>query len=162
MKTKIITLEKLCKIADFFHAENKKIAATSGCFDVLHAGHVAYLEEARAFGDALVVMLNSDDSVRGLKGTERPIVPQNERAQVLAGLWCVDYVCIFDEATPCPAYAAFKPDFVVKGGDYRGKRIPEMDTLSEYGGKVEYVDFVDGCSTTNIVEKIKRLCKGEK
>ena len=160
MIEKILSLEALCGEVEKLKRQRKKIAATSGCFDILHAGHVAYLEEARAKADALVVMLNSDVSVRGLKGTERPIVAEAQRAAVLSGLACVDYVCVFNEATPCACYAAFKPDIVIKGGDYRGRKIPEEDTVTEYGGKVEYVDFVDGCSSTSIIEKIKKIVKG--
>lgn len=157
---KLLDLAELTSLAEKARAGGKKIAATSGCFDIIHAGHVTYLAEAKAKADILVVMLNSDSSVRRLKGSERPIVPQNERAAVLCALESVDYVCIFDEDTPCPAYAAFKPDIVVKGGDYAGKRIPEMDTVAQYGGAVEYVSLVGGCSSTNIIERIKNLVKG--
>ncbi len=155
MQNKILSLNALCTEAERLKRQGKRIVATSGCFDILHAGHVTYLEQARMYGDILVVMLNSDSSVTGLKGNARPIIGQQERAVVLAGLGCVDYVCIFDEATPCNSYSLFKPDFVVKGGDYRNAHIPEEETLSLYGGEVVYVDFVLGCSTTNIIEKIK-------
>lgn len=155
MREKIISLEKLCEIAKKTHLEGKKIASTSGCFDIIHAGHVTYLEEAAKYGDVFVLLLNSDSSVKGLKGDSRPIVPENERAIVVAGLGCIDYVCLFSESTPCETIEKFKPDIWIKGGDYSGKHIPEMDTMDEYGGIVKYVSLVDGCSSTNIIEKIK-------
>ena len=157
MTQKILSLAELTEISLNLKSKGKKIVATSGCFDLLHAGHAAYLSKAKRKGDFLVVMLNSDSSVRALKGSGRPIVTQNDRAFLISALECVDYVCIFDEETPCGCYAAFKPDIVVKGGDYRGKIIPEMTAVSEYGGKVECVDFVDGCSTTAIIKKIEEV-----
>lgn len=159
MKDKIVTLEELKEHIDVEKRQGKHIVSTSGCFDILHAGHVTYLEEAKARGDILVVLLNSDSSVRGLKGDSRPIVPEEERAIVIAGLESVDYVCIFSEKTPCDVIARIQPDVVVKGGDYDGKWIPEMDSVAVYGGRVEYVNLVDGCSTTNIVKKIESLVK---
>ena len=162
MRRKEVCLDELCSEADRLRSAGVRIAATSGCFDILHAGHVAYLEEARTKAGALVVMLNSDRSVRSLKGIERPIVPQRERAQVLCALENVDYVCIFDGDTPCAAYARFRPDIVIKGGDYVGRHIPEMDVLATWGGHVEYAGLTEGCSSTNIIEKIKRLAGGGK
>ncbi len=156
MSGKIVSLAELSAIAEDVRRNGQRLAATSGCFDILHAGHVSYLQEAREKADILVVMLNSDSSVRRLKGSERPVVPERERAAVLAALACVDYVCIFGEDTPCSAYMQFKPDIVVKGGDYAGKHIPEMDAVAQYGGTVAYVSLVAGCSSTNIIEKIKR------
>lgn len=157
---KIVTLEQLeVRIRDA-RQQGKTVVSTSGCFDILHAGHVTYLEEAKAKGDLLVVLLNSDRSVRGLKGSTRPIVPEGERAIVIAGLASVDYVCIFSDRTPCGIIDRLQPDIVVKGGDYAGRQIPEMDSVAGYGGRVEYVNVVDGCSTTNIVEKIKHTMEG--
>lgn len=155
MKSKIVSLEQLISISDELKAIGKKVVSTSGCFDILHAGHVTYLEEAKAKGDILVVLLNTDLSVRQLKGDSRPIVPQEQRALVVAGLGCVDYVCLFDETTPCLALSKFRPNAFIKGGDYKGVHIPEMDVLKQYGGDVEYVSIVGGCSSTNIIEKIK-------
>ena len=157
MTSKIVSLEELCREAEKLWGRGLRLAATSGCFDILHAGHVAYLEKARAMADALAVLLNSDVSVRGLKGPERPIVPEDDRAAVLAGLSCVDWVCVFGSSTPCACYEALRPDIIVKGGDYRGRHIPEEETASSYGGRIEYVDFVEGRSSTHIIEKIKRL-----
>lgn len=154
MKSKIVDADTLCQIVEKQKQNGKKIVATSGCFDILHAGHVTYLEAASGKGDIFILFLNSDSSVRALKGQTRPIVPEQERAVVVAGLECVDYVCIFNEVTPCQMIEKVKPDSFIKGGDYEGKRIPEMDVMDTYGGKVEYVMMVDGCSTTNIIEKI--------
>lgn len=162
MKDKIVTLEELKSYITSARQQGKRIVSTSGCFDILHAGHVTYLEAARKRGDILVIFLNSDSSVRVLKGEKRPIVPEQERAIVLAGLSCVDYVCIFSERTPCSLIEVIQPEIVVKGGDYAGKWIPEMDSVAVYGGKVEYVNLVDGCSTTNIVKKIEKLSREEK
>ena len=159
MKNKIVTLDELKNCIEREKQKGKRIVSTSGCFDILHARHVTYLEEAKSRGDILVVLLNSDSSVRSLKGDTRPIVPQQERAVVLSGLSSVDYICIFSEKTPCSIIEEIQPEIVIKGGDYDGKWIPEMDSVAVYGGRVEYVNLVDGCSTTNIVKKIEKLVK---
>ena len=159
MKDKIVSIDKLDILVKQLKDENKKVVFTSGCFDILHAGHVAYLEEAKRKGDVLVVLLNSDDSVKMLKGDTRPIVSQEERAFVIAALESVDYVCVFGDQTPCGIIERIKPDIVVKGGDYKGKIIPEMESVKKYGGKVCYVNIVDDCSSTNIIERIKRMVK---
>lgn len=156
---KLLNLSELSDNSKRLHSQGKKIIATSGCFDIVHAGHVTYLAEAKSKGDVLVVMLNSDSSVKELKGHERPIVPEKERATVISALESVDYVCIFNERTPCSSYEKFMPDIIIKGGDYKGKHIPEMDTVAKYGGKVEYVSMVAGCSSTNIIEKIKEMSR---
>ena len=155
MMKKIVNHDELKKILSNLKNQGKTILSTSGCFDIVHAGHVRYLEEAKKFGDVLVVMLNTDFSVKSLKGPERPIVNEEDRAIVMAGLESVDYVCLFDELTPCRLISELQPDIVVKGGDYQGKHIPEMDTVAEYGGRVEYVLMVEGHSTTNIIHKIE-------
>lgn len=157
MKSKILSLSDMARKINELKSEGKKVVSTSGCFDIVHAGHVTYLEEAKTKGDVLIVLLNSDSSVRRLKGDNRPIVNEEERATVIAGLGCVDYVCLFDESTPCEMISKLQPDIFIKGGDYKGKHIPEMDVMSLYGGKVEYVSMIDGCSSTNIIEKIKGL-----
>ena len=154
MKNKIVSRSELKDIVKKYKTEGKKVVSTSGCFDILHAGHVTYLESAKEKGDILIVLLNSDSSVRRLKGEQRPIVPEKERSIVLAGLESVDYICIFDEDTPCSVVEEIQPSTVIKGGDYKGKWIPEMDSVATYGGSVEYVQLVDGCSTTNIVNKV--------
>lgn len=152
---KILDYGKLLDVCRLAKKKGKKIVSTSGCFDLLHAGHVRYLEEAKAKGDMLILLLNSDASVRSLKGYSRPVVGQQGRAVVAAGLESVDYVYIFEGDTPCGILEKIQPDIIVKGGDYAGKQIPEMDTARKYGGKVEYVLMVDGCSTTKLVEKIR-------
>ena len=154
MKNKIKEIEELTEIVKRLQGQGMKVAATSGCFDLIHPGHVEYLEEAAKEADVLVVLLNSDDSVKKLKGNKRPIICENDRALVIAGLEAVDYVCLFDESTPCLALKIIKPDFFIKGGDYQGKEIPEKGILQEYGGTLKYVTLVDGKSTTDIVSKI--------
>lgn len=157
MKNKIVDADVLQRIVFEEKKNGKKIAATSGCFDIIHAGHVVYLEAAALLGDIFIIFLNSDNSIQKLKGKKRPIVPERERAIVLSGLACVDYICIFDEMTPCQMIDKVKPDCFIKGGDYKGKRIPEKDVMEKIGGKVEYMVMRDGCSTTNIIEKILGL-----
>lgn len=154
MGAKIISVTELREIRRNYNMNGKTMAATSGCFDLIHMGHVMYLREAAAYGDCLAVFLNNDDSVRKLKGDKRPIVPQEERAYLLSGLEMVDYVCLFGEETPCAVLAEVQPDFFIKGGDYQGMYIPEMDTIHAYGGHVEYVHLAEGHSTTNLIQKI--------
>ena len=155
MIDKILNKYELVDKISELKKEGKKIVATSGCFDIIHAGHVIYLEEAKKLGDTLVILLNSDSSVKALKGDTRPINNEGERAIVIAGLKSVDYVCVFSELTPCVMYEAFQPDIVAKGGDYEGKHIPEMDVVEEYGGCVKYLSLVDNCSTTGIIKRIQ-------
>jgi D-beta-D-heptose 7-phosphate kinase / D-beta-D-heptose 1-phosphate adenosyltransferase len=132
-------------------ASGGTVVATGGCFDLLHAGHVATLEAARALGDCVVVCLNSDDSVRRLKGPGRPLVPQADRARVLAALEPVDAVVVFDEDTPAEVLARIRPDVWVKGGDYAGADLPEAALLREWGGQSVVVPYLDGRSTTGLV-----------
>jgi rfaE bifunctional protein nucleotidyltransferase chain/domain len=132
-----------------------RVVFTNGCFDLLHIGHARYLEAARRLGDALVVGLNSDGSVRALKGPGRPVLPEAERAELLAALRCVDYVTLFDEPTPEAAISLLRPDFHVKGGDYRADEIPEAPAVVAGGGRVVIVPFVEGWSTTRLIERIQ-------
>ena len=132
----------------------KKIVFTNGCFDIIHAGHVRYLTAAKNFGDALIVGLNDDESVRKLKGASRPINSQDDRAEVLLGLKAVDHVIFFGEQTAENLIAEVKPDVYVKGGDYTLETLPEAKIVQRYGGRVEFVNLVAGRSTTKIVEKI--------
>lgn len=129
---------------------------TNGCFDILHAGHVAYLEQARALGDRLIVAMNGDDSIRRIKGEGRPINPVERRMAVLAGLGSVDWVLPFEEDTPERLLELLQPDILVKGGDYRINEVVGANIVKSYGGKVEVLNFVDDCSTTAIVNKIKQ------
>jgi rfaE bifunctional protein nucleotidyltransferase chain/domain len=131
------------------------VVFTNGCFDLLHVGHVRYLQAARGLGDALVVGVNSDASVRGLKGRTRPIVPAEERAEVVAALACVDYVTIFDESTPERLLAYLRPDLHVKGGDYREEELPEAPLVRSWGGRVVLLPLTPGRSTTRLVKKLE-------
>ena len=132
----------------------KKIVFTNGCFDIIHAGHVRYLTAAKNFGDVLIVGLNTDESVRRLKGDSRPINNQFDRAEILLGLKAVDHVIFFGEQTAENLIAEVKPDVYVKGGDYTLDTLPEAKIVQRYGGRVEFVNLVAGRSTTKIVEKI--------
>lgn len=132
----------------------RQIVFTNGCFDILHAGHVRYLTTAKSFGDVLIVGLNTDESVRRLKGANRPINNQDDRAEVLLGLKAVDHVIFFGEQTAEALIAEVKPDVYVKGGDYTLDTLPEAKIVAQCGGRVELVNLVAGRSTTNIVEKI--------
>ena len=131
----------------------QKIVFTNGCFDLLHIGHVRCLQEAKALGDCLVVGLDTDESVKLLKGPSRPLQPQDNRAEILLALSCVDYVCLFGEGNPLPLIQAVKPDILVKGGDWPLEKIVGADFVLNNGGEVKSLSFVSGHSTTKIVEK---------
>lgn len=141
-------------------SEGKTVVWTNGCFDLLHLGHVRNLQAARSFGHVLVVGLNSDASVRQLKGPNRPIIPEAERAEILAALECVDYVVIFAEPTPEAALKRLQPDVFCKGADYappHGRPIPEAPTVSAYGGRIEFIPLVPFLSTSDLVQRIRQL-----
>ncbi len=152
----ILTKNVLIEVINDLKENNVKIAATNGCFDILHVGHVKYLKEAKKCGDVLVVGLNSDVSVKMLKGETRPINPQSDRAQVLAALNCVDYVVIFDEISPIELLKSIKPDVYVKGADYTIETLPEAKPLLTLGIDIKFVDFVEGKSTSNIIKKSQK------
>lgn len=152
-----IKLEELKRIVNKLKKEGKKVVFTNGCFDILHLGHVKYLEEAKKLGDILIVGVNSDKSVRILKGEERPIMPEEERAEILAALECVDYVVIFYETNPENLIAQLKPDIHIKGGDYAMDEIPESKLVESLGGKTVILKEIEGKSTSNIIQKILRL-----
>ena len=135
--------------------EGKTIVTTNGCFDILHVGHVRYLEETKKFGDVLIVALNSDASVRRLKGEGRPINNENDRAEVLNALKSVDYVVLFDEDSPMQLLAEIKPDVHTKGADYTVETLPEAKVILENGGRLEFIKFVEGKSTTGILMQVK-------
>lgn len=132
------------------------VVFTNGCFDLLHPGHVRYLQEARRLGDVLIVALNSDRAVRELKGPSRPILQENERAEVMAALACVDYVMIFDDVSPRDTIAALLPDILVKGGDWGIENIIGAAEVTAAGGQVLSLDFVPGVSTSEIIDRIQR------
>lgn len=137
-----------------FHSQGSKVVFTNGCFDILHRGHVEYLAKAADMGDVLVVGLNTDASVRRLKGESRPVNNQEARALVLASLSFVDAVVLFDEDTPYELIKAVRPDVLVKGADYKPEEIVGYDIVTSYGGKVEVVDLVEGYSTTQLLSLI--------
>lgn len=146
--------EDLQPLLKKLRAEGKTIVTTNGCFDILHVGHVRYLEETKKFGDILIVALNSDASVRRLKGEGRPINNEMDRAEVLNGLKSVDYVVLFDEDSPADLLAKIKPDVHTKGADYTVETLPEAKIILENGGRLEFIKFVEGKSTTNTIKKI--------
>jgi len=145
-----ITLEKLRK-------KNRRIVFTNGCFDLLHCGHIQYLKKAKLLGDILIVGLNSDVSVRRLKGEGRPLLLEKERAEILSALEAVDYVTIFSEDTPADLISEVKPDILVKGGDYHLEDIVGKNFVQSYGGKVITIPLVKGKSTTALIKKIKNI-----
>jgi rfaE bifunctional protein nucleotidyltransferase chain/domain len=154
---KIYPLESMMRQCDIWRVKGQKIIFTNGCFDILHHGHLDYLAKAADMGNVLVVGLNSDDSVRRLKGPERPVTNENDRAFQLASLLCVDAVCQFNEDTPLELIQALKPDVLVKGGDYTIDKIVGSSFVMSYGGKVEIVPFVQGYSTSSLIDRIKKL-----
>ena len=154
MKQKIKTRKGLLRIMKDLKAKGKRIVFTNGCFDLLHIGHVRYLEEAKAMGDVLVVGVNSDTSVRKLKGPNRPILPEDERTEILSGLGCVDYVTLFDEIDPLKLITSLRPDVLVKGGDWTKEQIVGRDEVERSGGEVFVIPFVKRASTSNLIETI--------
>jgi len=160
MKQKIKERKELLRIIKNLKAKGKRIVFTNGCFDLLHIGHIRYLEKARALGDALIVGVNSDSSVRKLKGPKRPILPVKERTEILSGLGCVDYITIFDERDPLKLITSLHPDVLVKGGDWTKEQIVGSEVVERSGGKVVTIPFVKGASTSNLIETIlKRFQK---
>lgn len=155
---KIKSKPDLAAILEDLRRQGKRIVFTNGCFDLMHVGHTRYLQAARELGDILVVGVNSDASVRSLKkGTGRPIVPQAQRAEVLAALACVDYVVVFDEPDPVALIEALQPDVLVKGGDWAPDRIAGRDVVEARGGRVLTIPLVPGVSTTALVERIQAI-----
>jgi len=152
--SKIKNKDVLTEISAAECAKGRKVVFTNGCFDLLHAGHVKYLQAARHLGDLLILGLNSDASVRRLKGPKRPLIHEEERAHILAALDCIDYVCLFDEDTPLELITALKPHILVKGGDYTPDGVVGKEIVEAHGGRVELIPFVDGKSTTGIIEKV--------
>ena len=143
-----------------YKTSGHKVVFTNGCFDILHAGHVRYLNAAKALGDVLIVGLNSDESVRRLKGEGRPVNPAADRAEVLAGLRAVDHVVVFGEATAEELVHQLKPDIYVKGGDHSLETLPEAKIVGSYGGKTVLIPMVEGRSTTNVIRRLQNEGKG--
>ena len=154
MANKIVEREVLKETVQSLKKGGKKIVFTNGCFELLHVGHVQYLQAARAEGDILVVGVNSDHSVRRIKGPRRPVVPENERAEVLASLACVDFISLFDEPDPLAMISSVLPDVLVKGADWAEDAIVGKDIVEAHGGRVVRITLTQGASTTSIIEKI--------
>jgi D-beta-D-heptose 7-phosphate kinase/D-beta-D-heptose 1-phosphate adenosyltransferase len=157
MIEKILSPDKLLSVSQGLRAEGKCLVFTNGVFDLLHVGHVRYLAEARTLGDALVVAINSDKTVRELKGEGRPLINENERAEILAALRQVDYVTIFDDVSPRELIARLLPDVLVKGGDYGLDEIHGREEVEAAGGRVVSLPFVEGASTSSIIERMKKV-----
>lgn len=160
-KSKILTRQELVNVLEPLRQQGNRIVLTNGCFDILHVGHARYLELARTLGDLLVVGVNTDSSIHEFKGPNRPIVPENERAEMLAFLGCVDYVTLFDERLPNALVEAVKPAFHVKAGDYTPEQMPETPIVRANGGEVVILPYLQGHSTTGIIERVVDVYKQE-
>ncbi|OMI19182.1 bifunctional heptose 7-phosphate kinase/heptose 1-phosphate adenyltransferase [Leptospira weilii serovar Heyan] len=156
LKARIVPWENVAIFANRIR-ENQRIVFTNGCFDLVHRGHITYLSQARELGDFLWIGLNSDSSVKRLKGEQRPVVPEDDRAILLSNLRFVDAVTIFSQDTPLELIRLIKPAIHVKGGDYKAEDLPETSIVREFGGKVEILPFVPGKSTSLLIEKILKL-----
>lgn len=155
MNSKLYSHQAIVQLVNRLKKNRKKVVFTNGCFDILHAGHVQYLERAKKFGDVLILGLNSDTSTRRLKGAGRPINTQKDRATVLAGLACVDYITIFNEDTPARLIQSISPDVLVKGSDWKISLISGANHVLSRGGKVKRIRLLKGRSTTAILKKAK-------
>lgn len=151
----VISRKSVADFVEKLHKAGKTVVVTNGCFDILHVGHVRYLQKSKSFADYLFVLLNSDSSVRRIKGEGRPVNNENDRAEILSALSCVDFVVIFDEDSPAELIDEMKPDVYTKGADYTMETLPERDIMIKNNIKVEFIDFVAGKSTTNIINKIE-------
>ena len=151
----LIRRSELNELITKLKSQGKTIVTTNGCFDILHVGHVRYLAKAKSFGDVLIVALNSDKSVKSIKGETRPINNENDRAEVLSALRSVDYVVLFDEDSPVDLLLQIKPDVHTKGADYTVETLPEAKAIMEAGGRIEFISFGEGKSTTSIIEKMR-------
>lgn len=151
----LVKREDIKALVDIIHNSGKTVVCTNGCFDILHIGHVRYLEKTKTFADYSIVLLNSDVSVKNIKGPTRPINGENDRAELLSALRCVDYVVLFDEDSPRNLLDEIKPDVYTKGADYTMETLPEADVMKKNNIRVEFIDFVAGKSTTNTINKMK-------
>lgn len=156
---KLVSQDKIVNIVEDLQKQGKTVVTTNGCYDILHVGHVRYLQKTKKIADYAVVMLNSDISVKINKGDNRPINTELDRAEILCALSCVDYVVIFDEKSPCELLDKIKPDFHTKGADYTLETLPkeEREVIIKNNIKVEFIEFVQGKSTTNTIEKMKNI-----
>lgn len=151
----LVNREDIKALVNIIHNSGKTVVCTNGCFDILHVGHVRYLEATKAFADFSIVLLNSDKSVKSIKGPTRPINNENDRAELLSALKCVDYVVLFDEDSPKNLLDEIKPDVYTKGADYTMETLPEADIMRKNGTRVEFIKFVEGKSTTNVIRKMQ-------
>ena len=151
----LVKREDIKALVDIIHNSGKTVVCTNGCFDILHIGHVRYLEKTKTFADYSIVLLNSDVSVKNIKGPTRPINGENDRAELLSALRCVDYVVLFDEDSPHNLLDEIKPDVYTKGADYTMETLPEADIMRKNKTRVEFIKFVEGKSTTGIVKRVK-------
>lgn len=151
----IINREHIAEFVNTLHKSNKTVVTTNGCFDILHVGHVRYLQKTKSFADYSIVLLNSDKSVKSIKGPSRPINNENDRAEILCALSCVDYVVLFDEDSPAALLDEIKPDVYTKGADYTMETLPEADIMRKNNTRVEFITFVEGKSTTNVINKMR-------
>ncbi|MDD3437542.1 MAG: D-glycero-beta-D-manno-heptose 1-phosphate adenylyltransferase [Candidatus Gastranaerophilales bacterium] len=149
--------EKIRDIVKDIQASGKTVVTTNGCFDILHVGHVRYLQKTKSFADYSIILLNSDKSVKLIKGQDRPINNENDRAEILCALSCVDYVVLFDESSPRDLLNEIKPDVHTKGADYSTETLPEADVILKNGGTIEFIEFVEGKSTTKIIKKMNKM-----
>ncbi len=154
---KILDRNTLKNELDPLRKKGKKIAFTNGCFDILHIGHIRYLREAKKTADILVLAINSDASVKKIKGEKRPLVPQEDRAEIMAALEFIDFVTIFDETTPLELINLLKPDVLIKGGDWAQDKVVGRDEIKKWGGKLTLIPEINGKSTTSIVDKIRQI-----
>jgi D-glycero-beta-D-manno-heptose 1-phosphate adenylyltransferase len=150
----VISRETARGLSRSLHVQGQKLVFTNGCFDILHIGHVKYLEKAKSLGDVLMVGINSDRSAKILKGRGRPLITEEERAKIISSLYSVDYAIIFDEETPIQLISELKPNIHVKGGDYTMQNLPEYNIVYSYGGKIKILSYINGKSTTNIIKQI--------
>jgi D-beta-D-heptose 7-phosphate kinase/D-beta-D-heptose 1-phosphate adenosyltransferase len=153
----ILGREELRRVREELRAAGRRLVFTNGCFDLLHVGHVRYLRSARALGDALLVAVNSDRSVRALKGAGRPVMSEGERAELLAALSSVDFVTVFDDESPRALIAELLPDVLAKGGDYALEEIHGREEVERAGGRVVALPFIEGASTTSIIERLRKI-----
>ena len=150
----LLSQEEIIKIVRDGQKNGETFVVTNGCFDILHVGHVRYLKKTKEFAENLIIMLNSDKSVKAIKGPDRPINCEADRAEILSSLSCVDYVVLFDENSPAELLEKIKPDVYTKGADYTLETLPERDIVLRNNIKVEFIEFVQGKSTTNVIKKI--------
>lgn len=153
---KVVRREDIVKLVREIQSKGHTVVATNGCFDILHVGHVRYLQKTKSFADFSLVLLNSDKSVKSIKGPSRPINNELDRAEILCALSCVDFVVLFDEDSPKILLDEIKPDVYTKGADYTMETLPEADIMRKNGTKVEFIEFVQGKSTTNTIERLKK------